>query len=86
MRSGNSLGIRGAGQGLRFAVVGDDYGVAADGADAIAAKLSSLPQFGDVRTDFQTSQPQIQIDIDREAAADLGHTGNRDHANGAGFG
>lgn len=72
VRSGNSLGIRGAGQGLRFAVVGDDYGVAADGARAIAAALSSLPQFGDVRTDFQTSQPQIRIDIDREAAADLG--------------
>ena len=72
VRSGNSLGIRGAGQGLRFAVVGDDYGVAADGADAIAQRLTAMPEFGDVRTDFQTSQPQIKIDIDRKAAADLG--------------
>lgn len=72
IRSGNSLGIRGAGQGLRFAVVGDDYGVAADAADEIATKLRALPEFADVRTDFQTSQPQIRIDIDREAATALG--------------
>ncbi|WP_425410268.1 efflux RND transporter permease subunit [Hyphococcus sp.] len=72
IRSGNSLGIRGAGQGLQFAVVGDDYGVAADSADAIATKMRALPEFADVRTDFQTSQPQIRIDIDREAATALG--------------
>ena len=72
VRSGNSLGIRGAGQGLRFAVVGDDYGIAATGANAIAERLASLPEFSDVRTDFQTSQPQIRIKIDRETAANLG--------------
>ncbi|MEO1243762.1 MAG: efflux RND transporter permease subunit [Pseudomonadota bacterium] len=72
VRSGNSLGIRGAGQGLQFAVVGDDYAAAADGAEAIAALLEQSPSFTTVRTDFQTSQPQITIDIDREAAASLG--------------
>ena len=72
VRRGNSLGIRGAGQGLRFAVVGDDYGVAADGAEAVAARMQGSPLFSDVRTDFQTSQPQITVDIDREAAAALG--------------
>ncbi len=71
-RSGNSLGIRGAGQGLRFAVVGDDYIEAAEAADALARRLEESSAFTTVRTDFQTSQPQITIDIDREAAAALG--------------
>ncbi|MBY0422943.1 MAG: efflux RND transporter permease subunit, partial [Parvularculaceae bacterium] len=34
LRGGNSLGIRGAGQGLSFAVVGDDYAALADQAKA----------------------------------------------------
>ncbi|MEM8770295.1 MAG: efflux RND transporter permease subunit [Pseudomonadota bacterium] len=72
VRGGNSLGIRGAGQGLRFAVVGDDYNLAADGAEALAAVLEESNSFRNVRTDFQTSQPQITIDIDREAATALG--------------
>ncbi len=72
VRSGNSLGIRGAGQGLRFAVVGDDYLEAADAAEALAARMEQTETFTSVRTDFQTSQPQITIDIDREAAAAIG--------------
>ncbi len=72
VRRGNSLGIRGAGQGLRFAVVGDDYGAAAAAADAMAARMMASPSFADVRTDFQTSQPQVTIEIDREAATALG--------------
>ncbi|NNL87870.1 MAG: efflux RND transporter permease subunit, partial [Marinicaulis sp.] len=72
IRRGNSLGIRGAGQGLRFAVVGDDYMNAADGADRLSTALESDEMFITVRTDFQVSQPQISIDIDREAAAALG--------------
>lgn len=72
VRRGNSLGIRGAGQGLQFAVVGDDYGAAADAAEGLAATLSDNPIFADVRLNFDTSQPQISIDIDREAATQLG--------------
>lgn len=72
VRGGNSLGIRGAGQGLQFAVIGDDYAAAADGAEAINAVLEQSPSFTSVRTDFQMSQPQITIDIDREAATALG--------------
>ncbi|MHA7872853.1 MAG: efflux RND transporter permease subunit, partial [Hyphococcus sp.] len=72
IRSGNSLGIRGAGQGLQFAVVGDDYGEAADAAERLAAKLEQDPVFSNVRLNFQTSQPQVSIDIDREASAALG--------------
>jgi len=72
IRSGNSLGIRGGGQGLRFAVVSDSYAGSADAAEKIAARLQQNPMFGDVRLDFQTSQPQVSIEIDREAAASLG--------------
>ena len=72
VRGSNSLGIRGAGQGLQFAVVGDDYLEAADGADKLAAILQQDDRFTNVRTDFQTSQPQVTIDINREAAAALG--------------
>ena len=72
VRSGNSLGIRGGGQGLQFAVVGDDYGAAADSADALSGILQQNPMFTDVRLNFQTSQPQVTVDIDREAASALG--------------
>ncbi|WP_411817328.1 efflux RND transporter permease subunit [Hyphococcus sp. DH-69] len=71
IRSGSSLGIRGAGQGLKFAVIGDDYDLAADAAENLATILNTNPIFDDVRLDFQVSQPQISIRIDREAAAAL---------------
>ena len=72
IRQGNSLGIRGGGQGLRFAVVSDSYAGSAEAAEQIAARLQQNPMFADVRLDFQTSQPQVSIEIDREAAASLG--------------
>lgn len=72
VRRGNSLGIRGAGQGLQFAVVGDDYSIAADAAEKLVEVLSNSKTFSDVRLNFDTSQPQITIDIDREAASQLG--------------
>lgn len=70
--SGNSLGIRGAGQGLQFSVVGDDYEAAVEAADLLSAKLSESETFSDVRVNFDVSQPQITINIDRESASQLG--------------
>ncbi len=72
IRRSNSLGIRGAGQGLQFAVVGDDYDAAADAAEQLVGVLQANPLFADVRLNFQTSQPQITVAIDREAATSLG--------------
>ena len=69
---GNSLGIRGAGQGLQFAVAGDDYAAAAQAAEAIVARLQQSDVFAAVRLNFDISQPQITVDIDREAAALIG--------------
>ena len=71
-RSPNSLGIRGGGQGLRFAVTGTDYDKIADGARALAQRLSQTPGFRSARTDFETTQPQLSVRIDREAATKLG--------------
>jgi hydrophobic/amphiphilic exporter-1 (mainly G- bacteria), HAE1 family len=72
MSSSNSLGIRGGGQGLRFAVAGTDYDKIADAATALAQRLQQTPGFRSARTDFDTTQPQLSVRIDREAATKLG--------------
>jgi len=71
-RSSNSLGIRGGGGGLQFAVLGDNYEETADAAEELAAKMQENPFFTDVRPNFRFSRPQISVDVDREAAALLG--------------
>jgi len=68
----NSLGIRGGGQGLRFAVTGTDYDRIADAATALAQRLQQTQGFRTVRTDFETTQPQLSVRIDRETATKLG--------------
>ncbi len=68
----NSLGIRGAGQGLRFAVLGNDYGALAEDARRLVDAMEANPAFGQVRLDYDTTQPQLFIEVDRARAADLG--------------
>ncbi|MWD26512.1 MMPL family transporter [Aquicoccus sp. SCR17] len=68
----NSLGIRGAGRGLTFAVTGNDYAQLADVADQLVARLSQNPAMGQVRLEYETTLPQLFIEIDRRRAADLG--------------
>lgn len=70
--SPNSLGIRGGGQGLRFAVAGTDYDRIADAATALAQRLQETPGFRSARTDYDTTQPQLSVRIDRETATKLG--------------
>ncbi|MFN0024347.1 MAG: efflux RND transporter permease subunit [Parvularculaceae bacterium] len=72
VRGGNSLGIRGGGQGLQFAVLGDDYAEASDAAEKLSAKLAENPLFTDVRANFRFSRPQLSIEVDRETATQLG--------------
>ncbi len=72
LRSANSLGIRGGGQGLRFAIAGPDYNKLADVAAKLAAKLAATPGFTNARTDYDTTQPQLSVRINREAATKLG--------------
>ena len=68
----NSLGIRGAGQGLSFALVGDDYGRLAGVAKELVARMEADPRYGQVRLGYDTTQPQLFVEIDRTRAEDLG--------------
>jgi HAE1 family hydrophobic/amphiphilic exporter-1 len=72
MRTPNSLGIRGGGQGLRFAITGTDYETLADAAESMRTEMEKLPVFDRVALDYDTTQPELAIAIDREAASDLG--------------
>jgi len=72
LRSANSLGIRGGGQGLRFAISGPDYARLADVAQKLTSKLSQTPGFRNAQTDYDTTQPQLSVKINREAATKLG--------------
>ncbi|MDB5527638.1 MAG: multidrug efflux transporter, partial [Devosia sp.] len=68
----NSLGIRGGGAGLQFAVVGDNYVTLADAANKISTEMQKDPRFGRVTVNYDTSQPQLTLTIDRDKAAQLG--------------
>jgi HAE1 family hydrophobic/amphiphilic exporter-1 len=68
----NSLGIRGAGQGLSVALVGDDYGRLAEVARRLVDRMEADPRFGQVRLGYDTTQPQLFVEIDRSRAEDLG--------------
>ncbi|MCU0901558.1 MAG: efflux RND transporter permease subunit [Cypionkella sp.] len=68
----NSLGIRGAGQGLSLALVGDNYDSLAETARALVERLEADPRFGQVRLGYDTTQPQLFVEIDRARAEDLG--------------
>ncbi len=69
---GNSLGIRGGGSGLQFAVVGSNYTVLADTAESIADLLEEDGRFGRVTVNFDTTQPQLTLVVNRERADALG--------------
>jgi HAE1 family hydrophobic/amphiphilic exporter-1 len=69
---GNSLGIRGGGSGLQFAVVGSDYAVLAETAQSIADLLDADGRFGNVSVNFDTTQPQLTLTVDRARADALG--------------
>ncbi len=68
----NSLGIRGAGSGLKMAIAGNNYDELALTGDALVQQLEQDERFGRVNLDYETSQAQLSISIDRERAADLG--------------
>ncbi|MFC5386248.1 efflux RND transporter permease subunit [Aquamicrobium segne] len=68
----NSLGIRGAGSGLQFALVGNDREKLGEAADNIIAILEQDPRFELPRLSIDPTQPQLSVAIDRERASDLG--------------
>ena len=68
----NSLGIRGAGSGLKVAIAGNSYKELAKRGDQLVEALEENPNFGRVGLSYETSQAQLSISINRERAADLG--------------
>ncbi|MCB1455339.1 MAG: efflux RND transporter permease subunit, partial [Nitratireductor sp.] len=68
----NSLGIRGAGNGLQFALVGNSYSELAESAGKLVELMEQNPRFGQVRLSYETTQPQLSVSINRERATDLG--------------
>jgi HAE1 family hydrophobic/amphiphilic exporter-1 len=68
----NSLGIRGAGRGLSFAITGTSYEQLADVSQRLVDRLRENPAMGQVRLEYETTQPQLFIEIDRTRASDLG--------------
>ncbi|MEM6491723.1 MAG: efflux RND transporter permease subunit, partial [Pseudomonadota bacterium] len=73
VRQPNSLGLRRSGGRLEFALVGDDYAVLAAAANAFLSELEARPLgIDDAEVEFQQTQPQLTLEIDRERAEDLG--------------
>lgn len=70
----NTLGIRGAGEGLSFALTGTNYDVLAKGAQDLTYALQSElgDKIGRANIDYETTQPQLLFSVDRERAKDLG--------------
>ncbi|MYZ49723.1 efflux RND transporter permease subunit [Rhizobiales bacterium L72] len=71
-RSPNSLGIRGGGQGLQFAITGIDYDALAVKAEEVRRAMEDSPSFASARLSYDTTQAQLSVRIDRERASDLG--------------
>ncbi|MDD9332968.1 MAG: efflux RND transporter permease subunit, partial [Bartonella sp.] len=69
---GNSLGVRGTGQGLQFAILGDNYTKLQSIAGELIKLLQSDKRFIRPRLTVDATQPQFFIEIDREKASDLG--------------
>lgn len=68
----NSLGVRGGGNGMQFAVTGSDYGDLAATAQKIADEMGKDPKFGRVTVNYNATQPELTLTIDRDKAAALG--------------
>src|SRR6185369_5870830 len=68
----NSLGIRGGGNGLQFAVAGSDYTELAATAQKIVDQMSQDPKFGRVTMGYSATTPELTVGIDRDKASALG--------------
>jgi HAE1 family hydrophobic/amphiphilic exporter-1 len=68
----NSLGIRGAGNGLQFAIVGNSYTDLNASAARVVSELEKDPRFQQARLTNEATQPQLAVQVNRQRASDLG--------------
>lgn len=71
LRRGNSLGLWSGSGGLEIAITGPDYPRIAEAADSFARAMEEIEGVSGIRVQYQATQPQLSIAIDRRAAADL---------------
>ncbi|MEM9497153.1 MAG: efflux RND transporter permease subunit [Pseudomonadota bacterium] len=72
LRSPNSLGIRGAGRGVQFAVVGKEYETLGRLTAELLAEMEKDPTFVAPQLTNQINQPELLLEVDRDQAANLG--------------
>jgi multidrug efflux pump subunit AcrB len=74
VRGSGGLSVGGGGDGsVQMAITGDDYTRIAAAADAFARTIEDrLPALRDAQVDYNATQPQITLQIDRERASELG--------------
>lgn len=69
----NSLGLRSAGGGIKFALTGSNYDHILEATDAFVLEMErAIPQLTNTRVEFRATQPQLSVDINRRRASDLG--------------
>ncbi|MGH8663377.1 MAG: efflux RND transporter permease subunit [Burkholderiales bacterium] len=73
IRSGSSLGSGGSDGLVRMMITGEEHERIAEVAFRFAAAIEErLPGLGDVQVEWQASQPQLSMVIDRQRASELG--------------
>ncbi|MFN2635933.1 MAG: efflux RND transporter permease subunit [Gemmatimonadaceae bacterium] len=68
------IGARSAKSLYQFTMQGPDIAALDSSAKLMEAKMRGLPQIQDVTSDLQISNPQVNVQIDRDRAASLGVT------------
>lgn len=67
----NSLGLSANNSGLEIALTGPNYQRIAEVTDRFVEKMEQIEGLSDIRVQYQATQPQLSIAIDRRRAADL---------------
>ncbi len=73
IRTPNSLNLRRSGGRLEFALTGSNYvDIAAAADDFLPVMRERFPLFDDLEIEYQQTQPQLTVRVDRRKAEDLG--------------
>ncbi len=74
VRSGNSLNIRGAGQGLSFAVTGNNVDAITAAAEGLVAEMAQDAMFVNPQLSGDAVQVQLEVSVDSDMASVFGLT------------
>jgi multidrug efflux pump len=66
------LGIRGSSNPVRVKVLGPDFANVQEWAVALRARMAEMPGLQNVDIDYEETQPELTVDINRALADDLG--------------